>query len=91
MSGEVVPELAWHMGRPVRYCYVLGDPFDEATTLGPMVETESAFARRQVTEAVRGGAKALIGVPRRNPGLLSDNGERGIAARGNEVGWRPQF
>jgi acyl-CoA reductase-like NAD-dependent aldehyde dehydrogenase len=41
--------------------YVLGDPLDVATTLGPMVKNESAaFARGQVAEAVRSGAKALI-------------------------------
>ncbi len=46
--------------------YVLGDPLDEATTLGPMVKAEAAaFARGQVAEAVRAGARALI-----DPGLF---------------------
>lgn len=46
--------------------YLLGDPLDEATTLGPMVKAEAAaFARGQVAEAVRAGAKALI-----DPGLF---------------------
>lgn len=41
--------------------YVLGDPLDEATTLGPMVKAEAAaFARGQVAEAVRAGARALV-------------------------------
>jgi acyl-CoA reductase-like NAD-dependent aldehyde dehydrogenase len=41
--------------------YVLGDPLDDATTLGPMVKAEAAeFARGQVADAVRAGAKALI-------------------------------
>jgi acyl-CoA reductase-like NAD-dependent aldehyde dehydrogenase len=46
--------------------YVLGDPLDEATTFGPMVKAEAAaFARGQVAEAVRAGARALI-----DPGLF---------------------
>jgi acyl-CoA reductase-like NAD-dependent aldehyde dehydrogenase len=46
--------------------YVLGDPLDEATTLGPMVKAEAAeFARGQVAEAVRAGARALV-----NPDLF---------------------
>jgi acyl-CoA reductase-like NAD-dependent aldehyde dehydrogenase len=41
--------------------YVLGDPLDEATTLGPMVKASSAaFVRDQVAEAVAGGARALL-------------------------------
>ena len=41
--------------------YVLGDPTDPATTLGPMVRTSAAeFVRGQVTEAIRQGARALI-------------------------------
>ncbi len=46
--------------------YLLGDPLDEATTLGPMVKAEAAaFARGQVAEAVRAGARALV-----NPDLF---------------------
>lgn len=41
--------------------YVLGDPMDEATTLGPMVNARAAnVARGQVADAVRDGAKAHI-------------------------------
>jgi acyl-CoA reductase-like NAD-dependent aldehyde dehydrogenase len=41
--------------------YVLGDPLQEATTLGPMVKAEAAeFVRGQIAEAKRAGAKTLI-------------------------------
>lgn len=41
--------------------YVLGDPLQEATTLGPMVKADAAaFVRGQVADAVRAGAHALI-------------------------------
>lgn len=41
--------------------YVLGNPLDAATTLGPMVRTAAAdFVRGQVEEAVAAGAKPLI-------------------------------
>ncbi|MGE0734124.1 MAG: aldehyde dehydrogenase family protein [Alphaproteobacteria bacterium] len=41
--------------------YVLGDPTDAATTLGPMVRTQAAdFVREQIAEAVKQGAKPLI-------------------------------
>ncbi|HEX8164845.1 MAG TPA: aldehyde dehydrogenase family protein [Beijerinckiaceae bacterium] len=41
--------------------YVLGDPTDPATTLGPMVRTSAAeFVRGQVAEATARGARALI-------------------------------
>ncbi len=41
--------------------YVLGDPLDEATTLGPMVKAEAAaFVRGQIDGAVRAGATAHI-------------------------------
>jgi acyl-CoA reductase-like NAD-dependent aldehyde dehydrogenase len=41
--------------------YVLGDPTDPATTLGPMVRAAAAdFARGQADEAVAQGAQALI-------------------------------
>ena len=41
--------------------YVLGNPLDEATTLGPMVKADAAeFVRGQIAAAVRSGAKALI-------------------------------
>lgn len=41
--------------------YVLGDPLDTATTLGPMVRTAAAdFVRGQINDAVASGATALI-------------------------------
>jgi acyl-CoA reductase-like NAD-dependent aldehyde dehydrogenase len=41
--------------------YVLGDPLDPATTLGPMVRPRAGdFVRAQVAEAVAGGATAHI-------------------------------
>jgi acyl-CoA reductase-like NAD-dependent aldehyde dehydrogenase len=41
--------------------YVLGDPLDEATTLGPLVKAEAAgFVRGQIEAATRAGARRLI-------------------------------
>jgi acyl-CoA reductase-like NAD-dependent aldehyde dehydrogenase len=41
--------------------YVLGDPLDPATTLGPMVKADAAgFVRGQIAAAVRAGARAHI-------------------------------
>ncbi len=41
--------------------YVLGDPLDEATTLGPMVNAGAAdFVRGQIDSAVKAGARAHI-------------------------------
>ncbi|QVW21268.1 aldehyde dehydrogenase family protein [Pseudomonas hormoni] len=41
--------------------YVLGNPLDEATTLGPLVTPSAAdFVRGQIAEALTQGAKALI-------------------------------
>lgn len=41
--------------------YVLGDPLDDATTLGPMVRPRAAdFVRGQIAAAVQAGAQALI-------------------------------
>jgi acyl-CoA reductase-like NAD-dependent aldehyde dehydrogenase len=41
--------------------YVLGDPLEEATTLGPMVRADAAEGvRRQVGDALRAGGRALI-------------------------------
>ena len=41
--------------------YVLGDPTDPETTLGPMVRAAAAdFVRKQIKDAVNGGARALI-------------------------------
>ena len=45
--------------------YVLGDPLDQATTLGPMVKPEAAdFVRKQIEDAVKAGAHAHIDVSR---------------------------
>ncbi len=44
--------------------YVLGNPFDAATTLGPMVRPAAAdFVRAQVAEAIAQGAVAHINMP----------------------------
>ena len=41
--------------------YVLGDPLDSSTTLGPMVRVSAAdFVRKQIKEAVNSGAKIHI-------------------------------
>jgi acyl-CoA reductase-like NAD-dependent aldehyde dehydrogenase len=41
--------------------YVLGDPRDAATTLGPMVRAAAAsFVRDQIAEAVAAGARSLV-------------------------------
>jgi acyl-CoA reductase-like NAD-dependent aldehyde dehydrogenase len=52
--------------------YVLDDPRKPETTLGPMVRTGAAdFVRKQIAEAVRQGARALIEeseFPRSRPG-----------------------
>ena len=52
--------------------YVLGDPLDPATTLGPVVRTAAAdLVRAQIAEALARGARALIDArefPRDEPG-----------------------
>lgn len=49
--------------------YILGNPFDAGTHLGPMVRTSAAeFVREQIREAVSQGADALI-----DPSLFSSN------------------
>jgi acyl-CoA reductase-like NAD-dependent aldehyde dehydrogenase len=41
--------------------YVLGDPRDKSTTIGPMVRTQAADAvRQQIDEAVLSGAESLV-------------------------------
>jgi len=41
--------------------YVLGNPLEETTTLGPMVKNSAAtFVREQINEAIEQGAKPLI-------------------------------
>jgi acyl-CoA reductase-like NAD-dependent aldehyde dehydrogenase len=52
--------------------YVLGNPLDEATTLGPMAHKRFAdLVRRQTAEALAAGAKAHIG-PKRFPADTGD-------------------
>jgi len=54
--GAFVEAAADLVGR-----YVLGDPMDPATTLGPVVRASAAdFVRAQTAEAVAAGAKTLI-------------------------------
>ncbi|MDH3593283.1 MAG: aldehyde dehydrogenase family protein [Rhodospirillales bacterium] len=52
--------------------YVLGNPLEAGTTLGPMVRASAAdFVRGQIAEAVGAGAKALVdpaGFPADKPG-----------------------
>jgi acyl-CoA reductase-like NAD-dependent aldehyde dehydrogenase len=41
--------------------YVVGNPLEEATTLGPMIKADAAaFVRKQVSSAVRAGASAHV-------------------------------
>ena len=41
--------------------YVLGNPLDAATTIGPMVKTSAAdYVRKQIKDALDQGAKALV-------------------------------
>ncbi len=41
--------------------YVLGNPFEDATTIGPMVNASAAdFVRQQVANAIAAGATALV-------------------------------
>jgi acyl-CoA reductase-like NAD-dependent aldehyde dehydrogenase len=56
----VYPEFVERFAELTR-SYVLGNPLDEATTLGPLVKAASAdFVRGQIAAAVAGGARALI-------------------------------
>jgi acyl-CoA reductase-like NAD-dependent aldehyde dehydrogenase len=44
--------------------YVLGDPLDEATNIGPLVTVKAAdFVRGQITDAMGAGARRLYGEP----------------------------
>ena len=63
--------------------YVLGNPLDETTTIGPMVNTKAAdFVRGQVADAARAGARAVVsessspaaraGTPYCGPVVLTD-------------------
>lgn len=56
----VYPEFVERFTELTR-AYVLGNPLDEATTLGPLVKAASAdFVRGQIADAIAGGARALI-------------------------------
>ena len=77
--------------------YMLGSPLDEATTLGPMVRREAAaFVRKQVTAAVRAGARAHIdprtfpmdkpGTPYMAPQVLTDVTHRMSVMRDESFG-----
>lgn len=49
--------------------YVLGNPLDQATTLGPMVRTAAAeFVRAQIAQAVSMGAAVHLSEPADSPG-----------------------
>ena len=57
--------------------YVLGDPHDQATTLGPMAQIRFArLVREQTAEAVAAGARALIDPAR----FAADDGESAYLA-----------
>jgi acyl-CoA reductase-like NAD-dependent aldehyde dehydrogenase len=50
-----------HAAIELSNAYLLGDPRDPATTIGPMVRTDAAESvREQVQQAIRAGAKPLI-------------------------------
>jgi acyl-CoA reductase-like NAD-dependent aldehyde dehydrogenase len=56
----VYPEFVERFAELTR-SYVLGNPLDEATTLGPLVKAASAdYVRGQIAAAIAGGARALI-------------------------------
>ena len=60
VDKRVYPEFVERFVELTRQ-YVLGNPLDEATTLGPVIKPAAAeFVRGQIAEAVAMGAKALI-------------------------------
>lgn len=60
VDRRIYPEFVERFAETTRG-YVLGNPLEQATTLGPLVKTASAdFVRGQIAEAVGKGAKALI-------------------------------
>jgi acyl-CoA reductase-like NAD-dependent aldehyde dehydrogenase len=70
------------------HSYVLGDPMQPATTLGPMVKVRAAdFARSQVADAIAAGARQLVDLDRfpaeggayMAPRILVDSDEEAIA------------
>ncbi|MFU2325746.1 aldehyde dehydrogenase family protein [Pseudomonas sp. NFX98] len=60
VDQKIYPEFVERFAELTRQ-YVLGNPLDEATTLGPLVTPGAAFfVRAQIAEAVAQGATALI-------------------------------
>lgn len=60
VDSGVYPEFVERFAAMTRG-YVLGNPLEEATTLGPLVKASSAdFVRGQIAGAIAGGARALI-------------------------------
>ena len=60
VDRRIYPEFIDRFAETTRG-YVLGNPLEQATTLGPLVKTASAdFVRGQIADAVRKGAKTLI-------------------------------
>jgi hypothetical protein len=60
VDQKIYPEFVERFVELTRQ-YVLGNPLDEATTLGPLVTPGAAFfVRGQIAEAVAQGAKAMI-------------------------------
>jgi len=60
VDRKIYPEFVERFAELTRQ-YVLGNPLDEATTLGPLVTPGAAFfVRAQIAEAVAQGATALI-------------------------------
>jgi acyl-CoA reductase-like NAD-dependent aldehyde dehydrogenase len=66
VHGAVLDEFVERFAA-LAHGYVLGNPLEPATTLGPMVRPAAAeFVRAQVAEAIAGGARALLD-PQRFP------------------------
>lgn len=60
VDRSVYPEFVERFTQLTR-AYELGNPLDEATTLGPLVKAASAdFVRGQIADAIARGARALV-------------------------------
>lgn len=71
VHSDVYEEFLTHFVATTK-AYVLGDPLDPATTLGPMASASAAnFARKQVSSAVQAGASTHID-PALFPGATAD-------------------
>jgi len=73
--------------------YVLGDPLDERTTMGPMVSSSAVeFVAAQVADAVSGGARAVVGGSTEHEGrffqptLLADCAQRSAVVQEESFG-----